>query len=136
MRLKIILLTICFPLFLGGSCKKESNPNTNIFNSKWELEYIKIGNEKIEPSIDYILEFMNDNSFSMNLSVNTAGGTYTMEEENKITILDYSTLTEVCCESDFDDQLLNSFKKVETYNIDGKSLTFSSEDLYLQFKQR
>jgi heat shock protein HslJ len=136
MKLKIILLSICFPLFLGSSCEKESNENINITNSKWMLEYIEIGNHKYEPPIDYVLEFSNDSLFFMNLSVNTAGGKYKMEEKNKITILSYSPLTEICCESDFDNKLLNNFIKVQEYNIDGKSLIFSSENLYLGFKMK
>jgi len=136
MKLKIILLSICFPLFLGSSCKKESNENINIANSKWMLEYIEIGNDEYEPPIDYVLEFSNDSLFFMNLSVNTAGGKYMMDEKNKITILSYSPLTEICCESDFDNKLLNSFMEVQEYNIDGKSLIFSSENLYIGFKMK
>lgn len=136
MKLKIILLNICFPLFLGSSCEKESNDNINIANSKWILEYIEIGNDVYKPSIDYVLEFSKDSLFFMNLSVNTAGGKYKMEEKNKITILSYSPLTEICCESNFDNKLLTNFIKVQEYNIDGKSLIFSSENLYLGFKMK
>ncbi len=135
MKLKIILLSVCFLLFSVSGCEKESNENINIINFKWRLEYIQIKQNKYKPPTDYVLEFLNDSLFYMNLSINTAGGTYKMKDKNKITILYYSNLTEACCESEFDNQLVNNFKKVKEYRIYGKNLIFSSENLSIGFKR-
>lgn len=120
----IMLLLISLPIFWGNSCEKETKEEINITKSNWKLKSITIDKNLSIPPNEYSLKFTNDSIFEMKLSVNAAGGKYHLESNEKIIIYSYSPLTEICCESDFDNKIVKSFKNITLYSIDGDELVF------------
>jgi heat shock protein HslJ len=56
--------------------------------------------------------------------VNYASGFYQIISDKNIVIYDYDVSTAVCCESDFDEQLLDMLNDVTYYSCKNNKLTF------------
>jgi heat shock protein HslJ len=75
----------------------------------------------------YILKFINDTTFSLPTSVNYAGGKYVIASNGNVRI-NYNISTEICCENNFDEQMINVINKVNTYYCKGNELTFLTKE--------
>lgn len=130
---RTIIYSLGLLLLVNCSKEKQSDNKVAITQSKWQLKSIVSGNNISEPASEHILKFENDTLFYLSLSVNRAAGKYLIEEKGKITIESYTALTEICCDSDFDNELLAAFKKVTHYDVQGNKLTFKADDLKIKF---
>jgi len=122
-------------VFFTTSCKKDVTDEIDITEYSWVLEYIKIDSDKTKPDNKYTLSFNNDSIFTLNLSINTGGGKYEIKSKGNISVFNYEPLSELCCENDFDKDLLQSFPKVNKYEVLKNDLIFTGEDIKIVFKK-
>jgi hypothetical protein len=139
-----LLLFIVFPLITGMcSCNKDLTYDIDITEFQWELQIIynnEIKHEK--PSGDfhrdnaYVLWFSSDSTFMLNTSANYAGGKYRIISKGSIEIINYGIMTLACCETDFDEKMIDVFKKMTSYTVKGNTLNFKGDNSEVEFKQR
>ena len=125
-------------LFLGVSCEKMSEneqQDTDFLQNEWKVKSIVNNNKRlVVPSVRtlreeaYVLKFINDSFFHLATNVNYAGGNYQIVSDKNIVISNYQTYTEVCCETDFDIQLLSVFEGVMSYFSTGNKLIFRGDN--------
>ena len=125
-----MVLFACAVIALG-SCEKNKDKDF-LFQNEWKVKSISIDNRSLKPSSKtfreeaYILKFINDTCFIMNTSVNYANWKYQIVSEGHI-FISFQNSTRVCCENDFDEQLLNILNDVNRYSCKGNKLFFSTE---------
>jgi heat shock protein HslJ len=137
-------LVIIIPLILIMiSCRKDRTQEIDITKYKWELQSVtatgsaqEIPEEKKKRENSYILSFQNDSFFSLALSANSAGGHYIIKTKGNITVNSFGAMTEVCCDTEFDNKLLNVIKEVTTYTVGGSTLTFKGAKGEVEFKKK
>ncbi|MBL4651971.1 MAG: META domain-containing protein [Flavobacteriales bacterium] len=135
----ILILGVLFLCITTVSCQKDKTDTFDITQSKWKLKYISINNTKITPLERrwhmYVLEFTNDSFLQLNLSVNSGGGKYQISSLGNITIA-LDAYTELCCDNDFDLQLIGVAKQITTYKVLGNKLIFKGSDTEIVFKKK
>jgi len=137
--IKILLFVLTIVIL--SNCKKNED-RVFLLQNKWEVKSIFTDKKTLNaPSKNfreeaYILKFVNDSILQMATSVNCAGGGYVIASEGYINI-NYGIFTEVCCENDFDKQMINMMNRVNSYYYKGNKLTFStSENEKIIFKKQ
>lgn len=126
------------------SCNEKAADQTNITFWKWQLEavitedeIIKPGNKEYFREDAFILYFENDSVFSLNTSVNFAGGRYTLGNNGGIIIHSFHEFTEVGTANDneryLNKQLMKAFGKVTSYQLKRNSLIFSGTEEAVKF---
>lgn len=109
------------------SCKKE-DINIDIKSNKWVVIKMKRQGEFTftETRESYVLEFTSDTTYTLILDVNICFGYYEIINNGDIKI---STIgcTEVCCDSDFAEDLSQLFPKMTEYYGKGNNLIFEGE---------
>lgn len=122
------------------SCKKDKTDSLDITEFKWKLKSLTINNETDTPSekkkSSYILGFVNDSIFSLNLSVNTGRGGYLITANGQIIISSYGAGTKVCCENDFDLKLIDVMNAVTAYQVKGNKLILKGDKGEAEFKKK
>jgi len=109
-------LKIIFPiLVLLLSCEKE-DVNIDIKSNKWVVVKMKSQGEPTftETRESYVLEFTSDTTYKLKLDVNSCFGYYEIINSGNITI-SLMGCTEVCCDSDFAEDLSQLFPKMTEY---------------------
>jgi heat shock protein HslJ len=138
MAKKTFIYLILIPL-LSLSCNKDKTNTLDITKYKWKLISITINSETTKPKEDksrYVLEFLNDSTFNLNLSNNSGGGIYKLARKGEIFVSNFSALTEICCENSFDEKLISSLNKVTNYNVSGRTLVLQKADTKIEFKRK
>ncbi|MDY0142035.1 MAG: META domain-containing protein [Bacteroidales bacterium] len=130
-----VLLILLFPAIVSSSCKKDLTNEVDITQSLWIVKSIKTDKEQLKPDHEYILEFLNDSLFNLNLSVNSGGGKYKLVSKGNILIDTFDPYTEICCENDFDNSLLYLLPKVIEYEVLRNILIFKSSEGEIEFKK-
>jgi hypothetical protein len=144
---KLLFLLLVFSVILCNGCKKEKITDVKCWG--WELNYVKTNNTKLEPEksgylLDdaYELKFENDTIFSLNTSINSAGGMYFIAEIGKIAISTFEEFTEVATIDaeavKLNENLLTVFKEVTAYELskDGGTLIFKGTKGEVEFKKK
>lgn len=140
---KQIFLYMVIVIIIMISCKKDLTDSTDITESCWKLKSISTNSEKYKAAKEetsrenaYLLIFSNDSIFSLNLSVNYANGGYKIVSNGSIIIYTYQVSSEICCESDFDNKLLETFSLATSYKVINNTLTFKGEKGEIEFKKQ
>jgi len=139
MKLKRISIYLMLIPLLALSCNKDKTDTLDIKKYKWKLISITINSETSKPKEEksrYVLEFLTDSTFSLNLSINSGGGMYKLQSKGEIMVSSFSAFTEICCENSFDEKLIASLKSVSNYNVSGRTLVFQKADTKIEFKRK
>ncbi len=122
----IILLASIVPFF--SLCTKEQK-NYPLFDTEWEVSSISLPHFSylLESPTPYQVDFHKDKIFNIKLDVNSCGSTYSLESENIIHIAPLYC-TEVCCDKEFANMLINVLKDVRSYKIEGEELELFAND--------
>ena len=144
---KIIFFLILFPAIFCNGCKKEDLTDTiDITQFSWKLKSITIdGNKSKTPNKDYHgdkidkdnvykLRFVNDSLFQFDLSINEGQGKYDILQSGKILFPTYGT-TYVCCNSDFEQDLLPIISKIKSYQVLDNILLLKGDNCEIELKQ-
>ena len=119
---------IIFPLLvLLLSCEKE-DVNIDIKSKKWVVVKMKCQGESTftEAGKSYVLEFTSDTTYTLRLDVNSCFGYYEIINSGNINI-SLMGCTEVCCDSDFAEDLSQLFPKMTEYYGKRNNLIFEGE---------
>lgn len=146
-RMTVILLTLLSLLMSMSSCKKDKTFDIDITRFEWVLQEVDIGNEafkyekkKYFRENAFVLKFDTDTTFTLNTSVNYAGGKYKIETKGQVLIVSYSENTQVGAvdtkELELNQNLINTFKEVTEYKVIGKTLMFKSTAGQVEFKKK
>lgn len=144
-NLNYILLILFTSILLSG-CKKDLTNKTDITNSEWRVEWIKKGiikkkvpnkdhHGKSITETDYVLNFQNDSIYLLSLGINTGAGKFKIETPGEIEIKSGGE-TEICCNSNFDDDLSDIFSTIDTYKVEYNTLILNGEDGTIQFEKK
>lgn len=125
-RLTIILIVL-FSLIMLWSCEKE-DVNIDITSTKWVVVKIKKQREAsyTKTTESYILEFVNDATYTLKRDVNNCFGHYEIINNGNIKI-NAMGCTEICCDSDFAEDLSQLLPKMTKYYGKGNELIFEGE---------
>jgi len=140
-----VLNLIAIALVLMASCEKEITDETDITKSAWRVQFIEVDNSKTNTpdkdahgnqikSTAYILDFSNDSICSMSFSINQGGGKYYIESVGVIDII-INTMTEICCDSDFDTKLSQLFSEMREYKVINNTLILEGNNKIIQLKK-
>lgn len=140
----LILIALLTATFLSA-CKKDLTSETDITKSEWRVEFIKQGIKKTKtPKKDYhgnsiskskyILSFTTDSTCMMSYGINQGFGNYEIENIGEIDI-EIGGMTEICCDSEFDEELSKLFPKMETYKVMNKKLILEGDNCSIQLEK-
>lgn len=148
-RLKILLLFLLIIPIMGGmsSCKKDKTLDLDIAEFSWELKEVRTNsntfktvkrkNHFIEDA--FVLKFATDSIFSLNTSVNYAGGKCKIITKGNIKVYTYDESTKVgvanAKELELNQNLIEVFKEVTEYKVVGKKLVFKGVKGEVEFKK-
>ena len=130
MKSKIIILLI--PAFFGlsiWSCIKDNDYiNIDITKFKWEVVKVRKHGNRTYKTADksYILDFLDNNEFHINLDVNRCGGLYNIKDESTVQF-EKLGCTEQCCDSDFAEDLSALFLEMTEYYTTEDELILKGE---------
>ena len=131
-QIGIKTLFFVFAIAILSNCKKNKDMDF-LLQNEWKVKSIYTGEKTLKaPSKNfreeaYILKFINNTMFYLHTSVNYAGGRYNIVSEGNINIKNYGSHTLVCCENDFDEQMMNTMNRVSNYYCKGNKLTFLTD---------
>jgi len=122
----LVIFTVLIGLIMS-SCKKE-NVNIDITSYKWEVIKIKKQGESsyIKANESYVLELTSDTTFNLKLDVNNCFGHYEILSKGNMDISKMGC-TEICCDSEFAEDLLHLFPKMTKYYEKGAELIFEGQ---------
>lgn len=121
--MKILILTTLILMLTLGSCNKDEETNSALFQT-WEAKefmslesvaYPKNENNKI------LLTFEKTGSYQLKLDINSCSGPFTLGKNNQLEIRS-TACTEACCDSKFSEKLATMLLRVESYSIEGTIL--------------
>jgi heat shock protein HslJ len=112
--------------------QKQNNPD-DLINQTWTVSYIQDLDARLLPDKKSpTITFQAENKANIKLSVNSCLASYKVNE-TMIRILDEGC-TEVCCDSDYDQKLMNLLRKNEfSYELEGNKLTLSTANTKIVF---
>lgn len=102
--------------------------NENLPRSKWQLEGFKMPyeTELISSHRRYVLEFLNDSVYTLNLDVNQVFGKYESGENGNFRLWNMEQ-TIVCCDSEYALNFLELLKGSGQFRTTGKELVINGE---------
>jgi heat shock protein HslJ len=119
----VYLVVFLFIVFLFSCDKKENEGLNNIYQS-WEVtDFMSLESVAYPKDNSYnpVIEFKNDGSYSLKLDKNSCSGSFTLTEENNISI-SAAGCTKICCDSKFSQKFLEVLPQVTDYSIDENKL--------------
>ena len=125
-RSTITLLLLISVLF-SSSCHKEII-DVDLRANRWKVIKIKTDSQHsyVSADNDYFLEFVNETSLIINLTVNHCGGLYEIVSNGEIYI-EPLFCTEMCCDTDFAVELSLLLHKMNKYYGLGDELYLEGE---------
>ena len=138
----ILLNLMLYAIINLGCSKKEATPTPtppaekHFTELNWKVTSVtKDGVQALAPTENnintnaYILDFISDSIFSLNLSANETEGSYALIDEQHITIFGFIGQTQICCDTDFDENwLVPTMNTITTYKWDGGNLTLTGNN--------
>lgn len=115
----LLFVSLCFVL---ASCYKNDK---DITTGEWEvISVTPAGTATILITNSYFLN-LEKKTFSFRLDVNTASGKVQVPKKGKITFDSEVLVTEVCCDSEFAQNLLTQLLGMTEYRVENDKLIFS-----------
>jgi heat shock protein HslJ len=123
-RKHITVILIALLSLIMWSCEKE-NFDIDLKSSSWKLVKIKNQGDSsyTEASEIYILVFSDDETYTLSLDVNTCFGDYEIINNGKINISAMGC-TEICCDSEFAENLISLLHQMTRFDEKGNELIF------------
>ncbi len=144
----ITFFLLFFPVFLCSSCEKEDLTDTiDITKFSWKIESITIDGDKSKtPNKDYHgnnisndnaykLTFQNDSVFNLYLGINYGGGKFKIPSMGIITFESFGT-TEICCDSDFDEDVAKIILLMTSYQVLDDILILKGNNCEIELKKK
>lgn len=143
MKRFIVLIVV---IIVAVGCRKDLTNSTDITQFSWQIKsFTDEGDKSRTPtknyhgspieSNQYILTFLSDTAFSLPLGDNFAHGGIEIPSEGAISFNTPTIITERCCDSDFDIQLIETFGKISEYKVLGNYLFFKGENCEIKLKK-
>lgn len=134
-RKYLILIVLLLTGMTIWSCKKD-NSNTSITSNSWEVFKLSKQGETTYSLVPnrYILKFINDTTYTLNLDVNTCQGTYKITTDKDIEI-NPMACTKVCCDSAIAEDLQHTLPEMTEYYVKNKELILTGKKGTVIFKQ-
>lgn len=125
MRNLIYLSLFLIVLF---SCEQDANDskrNFDLVSTKWKVVKVKSnGDESYSyTNENYILEFVDDTFYDINLDVNYCNGEYKLFDNGEAEI-EWPSCTKACCDSEFAENLIHLLSQVKQYYEENNELIF------------
>lgn len=132
-NLLVLTVLLCSLFFACKSTKNAATPPTTADSAKltgtWELNFItasRVAFNDLYPDKKPAITFnVTEGKINGNTGCNTFLGSLNVNS-NKIDFTDPLALTRMACQGQGETVFLESLKKVDTYSIDGKKLSFMS----------
>jgi len=125
-RLQLLLLAFMAGIMTTSCAKKDIY--IDLTSNDWEVVKIKMQGESsyTKSGASYILSFTSENTYAINLDVNNCFGDYDITSDGNI---DFGLMgcTEICCDSEFAQNLSQLFPKMTKYYGKGNELIFEGE---------
>lgn len=124
-------------VFILSSCEKEDiNYDINIKENEWVVSKIKTKEDLVlrTTSSTYILKFIDDIQYTINLDVNSCGGNYTNFGNGSIKI-EPAGCTEICCDSEYAEDLIQILSTITKYYGKGNELILEGDGKIILFKK-
>ena len=126
LKVQLLLLALMAGMMTTSCAKKDIY--IDLTSNDWEVVKIKkdgdSGYTKARES--YILSFTSENTYAINLDVNNCFGDYDITSDGNIDF-GHMGCTEVCCDSEFAQNLSLLFPKMTNYYGKGDELIFEGE---------
>lgn len=119
-----ILYTMVFLLgLIFSSCQKEENIDFTLH--KWKVIKIKKDGDSqfTYAKEDYIVDFISDSAFTINLDVNSCRGKYELLSVSSLKFTP-ALCSYACCDSQIAVDIINTFPEMTTYYVEGDELKF------------
>lgn len=97
----------------------------DLSRSKWQVQGVKEShdNELLSNMSRYVLEFVNDSLFTINLDANRYYGTYEFREDGYFKIRTLQNKEGVCCDSQYANEVLDKLLKADRFRSGEATLT-------------
>ncbi len=125
-KLQLLLLALIAGMMTTSCAKKDIY--IDLTSNDWEIVKIKKQGESsyTKAGASYILSFTNEQTYALKLDVNNCFGDYEITSNGNI-VIGHMGCTEVCCDSEFAQTLLQLFPKMTKYYGKGDELIFEGE---------
>ena len=126
---KLIFFVLGLFLIIFFSCEKENiDTEIDITLNDWKVLKIKKQEELsyLYATESYIFKFINDTTFTFNLDVNSCGGQYEIINIGSIELGD-TYCTDICCDSDFAEDLRQLIPQMTRYYEKDNQLIFKGQ---------
>jgi hypothetical protein len=109
------------------SCKKDSESSVTIIG-KWKVEGFVSNSASASKTVttDIYLTFYNNKTLNIALEVNTCSSTFSLD--NSALLIESTSCTEICCDSEFSEELLELLPLVETHHFTNGKLNLKGSD--------
>jgi len=111
------------------SCKKENiDTEIDITLHEWQVKKIRKEGELnyLNSTENYVFKFKNNMTFTFNLDVNSCGGHYRILNKSNLEISN-KYCTEICCDSEYAEELLHLLPRMRQYYIQDNKLVFEGQ---------
>jgi heat shock protein HslJ len=126
-RKHITIFLIALLSLIMWSCEKNIF-DVDLKSSSWKVVKIKNQNDSsyIEASESYVLVFSDDATYTLSLDVNNCFGDYEIINNSGINISAMGC-TEICCDSEFAENLMQLLPQMTRFYQKGNELIFEGE---------
>lgn len=125
-KMQLLLLALMAGMMTTSCAKKDIY--IDLTSNNWEVIKIKKQGESsyTKTGESYILSFTSENTYTINLDVNNCFGDYDITSNGNIEI-GLMGCTQICCDSEFAQDLAQLLPKMTTYYGKGDELIFEGE---------
>lgn len=121
-----VLMVIILTTSILNSCSKNDNDSafTDGLYNTWEvIEFVSIESVSYSKNNNYnpVIELKKNGEHLIHLDVNSCFGSFEVSGSDKISF-GPSGCTEACCDSDFSMKFVETFTRVETFEIENNNL--------------
>jgi len=129
MKQNIFRILLLLPIFVlvGSSCLKE-DIGIDLTARDWKVEKIRKSGQLTYTGTDstYILRFVSEKAYNLSLDVNNCIGTYDIMQKGSVEFQG-AACTEICCDSEFAQDLSLLLPKMSSYYARGDQLYFEGD---------
>ncbi|MDO8951656.1 MAG: META domain-containing protein [Draconibacterium sp.] len=121
-RLHLIFISLLILVIV--SCDKSETDEKGVIYGKWEVTTFMSVESAAYPKkngFNPVIEFKNDELYSLILDVNSCSGSFTLMAENNISISS-AGCTKICCDSEFSKKFVTMLLQVNRYSIEGNKM--------------